>query len=121
MDPLLGPFTVVERAPGTYTVSGEIDMATAPELDDLAAVHGPLVLDLQGVSFIDSMGIAALVRLHKRCDHDGCTLRIEACSRPVERVLQLVGLYETFIADGADGDGQHPSRTEVEASAATGD
>jgi anti-anti-sigma factor len=115
MDPLLGPFTVVERAPGTYSIFGEIDMATAPALDGLADVHGPLLLDLHGVSFIDSMGIAALVRLHKRCDHDGCTLRIEACSPSVERVLRLVGLYETFTADGVEsGDG-------VEPRAATGD
>jgi anti-anti-sigma factor len=98
---LLGPVTVVERAPGRFTITGEIDLATAAQLDGLEDVHGALLLDLHGVTFMDSSGIAALVRLAERCPHQDCTLQIEACSLPVERVLRIVGLYDILSKDEA--------------------
>ena len=60
--PVLGPLAMLERAPGRYSITGELDLATAPQLDHLEDVHGPLLLDLHGVTFMDSSGIAALVR-----------------------------------------------------------
>jgi anti-anti-sigma factor len=59
------------------------------------------VLDLHGVSFMDSSGISALVRLYQRCDHHDCTFRIDACSPNVERVLRIVGVYERFTTNGS--------------------
>ena len=52
-------------------VSGEVDMACAPELlDTLLAADvpsgGTLVLDLAGVTFMDSTGISALVEAHQQ-------------------------------------------------------
>src|SRR5436190_1138740 len=100
MDPSLQPFTIDERAPGQFILSGELDMATAPRLNELTDVEGPLRLDLRGVSFMDSFGIAGLLRLYRRCERDGCSFLVESCSRPVERVLRIVGLYEIFTEDG---------------------
>ena len=99
MEPLLGPVTVVERAPGRFTITGEVDLAMARQLDALETVHGPLLLDLRGVTFLDSSGIRALLGLRQRCPHPDCTFQIEACSLPVERVLRIAGLYET-LTDG---------------------
>ena len=96
----LPPFTISEHAPGRFSLSGELDLATAPRLHQLADVHGPILLDLQGVTFIDSSGIAKLLRLYRRCEHDGCSLQIEACSDRVESVLRLVDLYDVFTDDG---------------------
>jgi anti-anti-sigma factor len=93
----LPPFEMVERAPGRYSVLGEIDLATSVHLRQLDGQHGSLVLDLHGVTFIDSTGVAALVRLRNRCRHDGCTFAIEAASEPVERVLQLVDLHDLLL------------------------
>ncbi len=50
---------------------GEIDMASAPRLRERIArlqVDGPphLVIDLTGVTFIDSLGLGALIGAHKR-------------------------------------------------------
>jgi anti-anti-sigma factor len=75
-------------------------MATVPRLDELADVHGPLLFDLRDVSFIDSCGIAAFVRLYRRCEDDGCSFLIEACSPQVERLLRIVGLYDILTEDG---------------------
>ena len=43
---------------------------------------------------MDSSGIRALLQLYQRCPHQSCTFQIEACSLPVERVLQIAGVYE---------------------------
>jgi anti-sigma B factor antagonist len=111
MQPLLGPVTVIERGPGRFTITGEIDLATARQLYELQDIHGPLLLDLHGVTFMDSSGIRALIQLTRRCPHGDCTLRIEACSLPVERVLRIAGVYEILTADGAphrsNGDGHN--------------
>jgi anti-sigma B factor antagonist len=100
MTSVLGPVTVVERAPGRFTISGEIDLATARQLYALETVHGPLLLDLHGVTFMDSSGIRALLQLHHRCPHRHCTFQIEACSLPVERVLRIAGVYDLLTDNG---------------------
>ena len=49
---------------------------------------------------MDSSGVAELVRLYQRCEHDGCSFQIEACSDRVESILRIVDLYDTFTEDG---------------------
>lgn len=101
MDSSLQQFTIYERAPGRFDLCGELDMATAPQMAELDDVEGALFLDLRAVSFIDSSGVAGLLRLYRRCERDGCTFLVESCSRPVERVLRIVGMYEIFTEDGS--------------------
>jgi anti-anti-sigma factor len=118
MDPSLQPFSIYERAPGRFNLCGELDMATAAQLTELEHVEGPLLLDLRDVSFIDSCGIAGLLRLYRRCQRDGCAFLIESCSRPVERVLRIVGLYEIFTEDGARPGPELPSSIAAQESGA---
>jgi stage II sporulation protein AA (anti-sigma F factor antagonist) len=77
----------IERFPDQFSLYGEIDAHTAPYLAELADVHRPLHLDLSGVTFMDSSGLAGLVRLYQRCQHAGCSFRIVDCSPQVERLL----------------------------------
>jgi anti-anti-sigma factor len=122
VDTLLGPVTIIERAPGRFSITGELDMTTASRLTELDDVHGTLVLDLHGVTFIDSKGIAALLRLYRRCDHDGCSFRIEAWSPQAERVLRVVGLHEIFTEDGVGhGPDRPPAGPKLESGAAASD
>ncbi len=100
MNRRLSPVTIVECGPGMLSVSGEIDMSTAGQLDELQEMHGPLRLDLDGVTFMDASGVAALVRLYQRCPHRDCTLLIDRCSAQVERVLRIVNLYSMLTVDG---------------------
>lgn len=85
-------------------VHGELDMATAPRL--ATALHGAaesadadVVLDLSGVSFIDSSAIATIVRGHRalQAAHRGLTVRNP--SRTVRRTLAVSGLsdYLTLV------------------------
>ena len=61
------------------TVAGEIDISTVTPLRErlfeVAASGAPLVVDLEQVSFIDSVGLAVLVGAAKRAAVHGSTLR----------------------------------------------
>jgi anti-sigma B factor antagonist len=83
------------------TVSGEVDLETAPQLGDHAlaalkdvSVH--LVLDLRGVTFMDSTGLKVLLATAHRVDLAGGSLVLVAATRPVHRILTLTGLDKTF-------------------------
>jgi len=87
-----------EGRPG-LAVCGEIDMATAPQLQDalhrLAAATDVPVLDFTGVTFLDSSGIKVLVRASQRADTARITIR-NPCDQIV-RTLQITGLSELFL------------------------
>jgi anti-sigma B factor antagonist len=89
---------MVSVADGVVRVRGDVDAHTAPRLEDeLTAVEGPLVIDLDEVGFMDSSGVAVLVRAHRqRCEDGG--LRIIALSRPVRRVLEICAVLDQFDA-----------------------
>jgi anti-sigma B factor antagonist len=123
----LEPFiTEVERRADVTFVRphGDLEIATAGRLH--ATLNGiesaeHLVLDLRGLSFIDSTGLHLLVTLHKRAQRDGFQLTLVAPAAPVEKAIQLCGLDETLpfveIVDAVQSDpgwvGARPSRRHV--------
>jgi anti-anti-sigma factor len=55
---------------------GELDLATAPDLEAvLAAQAGLVVVDLRKLSFIDVRGWRVLLETEARCRQDGMDLR----------------------------------------------
>jgi anti-sigma B factor antagonist len=94
---------------GVLVVHGEIDMANAFMLHDaIEVLTGPAVVDLAGVTFIDSTGIQVLIRQHQRRETVGEPLVVKDPSSQVLRVLDVAGLlgYLRINADGVDpGDG----------------
>jgi len=82
-------------------VQGEVDMFTAPKLrerlvETVDQGHYKVIVNLQGVSFMDSTGLGTLVGGLKRVkEHDG-TLGLVCSSRPVLRVLSITGLNNVF-------------------------
>jgi anti-sigma B factor antagonist len=82
-------------------VSGEIDMVTAESLYERATAlvdedTRVLVLDLRGVTFCDSLGVAALVRVYRHTSGHGCRLRVTNLRAHVAHVLQISGLDQMF-------------------------
>jgi len=53
-------------------VAGEIDLMTAPELDEcLGAAEGDVRIDMSAVTFVDSVGLSVLITHHGRRLRDG--------------------------------------------------
>ncbi len=82
-------------------VTGEIDIATAPELRcELEALsrgaHSPVVVDLAGVTFLDSSGISALVAARQALAGSDVTLVLLEPSSPVRLVLEMSGVDALF-------------------------
>ena len=78
-------------------VTGELDLALcvklAPELN--AALRSParaIVIDLEGVSLVDSSGIALLMNAFRRLDHAGRQLAIACPMGPQRRAFELTAL-----------------------------
>jgi stage II sporulation protein AA (anti-sigma F factor antagonist) len=108
------PFKVrSEEEDGVFvvTVEGELDMNTATDLErelerPVAAAQAPLLIDLSRCEFIDSTGIALIVRSWQTLD-DGGGERFALCGigHQVKRVLDITGLEETIPT--------HPSREQA--------
>ncbi|GAA4558023.1 STAS domain-containing protein [Pseudonocardia xishanensis] len=86
-------------------VRGEIDTLTAPllrtELDSRIPEAPLVVLDLSGVTFLGSAGLAVLVAAKDQVERAGHTLRLVCGSRIVTRALEATGLLGLFdVADG---------------------
>lgn len=82
-------------------VGGEVDVSVAGPLQDLLLgvmrTHSPsLLLDLSGVSFMDCAGIRALVQTRRRAESRNGSMRLVAASAAVRRIIDLVGLRDTF-------------------------
>lgn len=88
-------------------VDGEVDTLTADALQagldeavDAARVEGSgVVVDLTGVTFLASSGLAVLIGGARRVTGYGGRLRLVAASRSVTRPLQVTGadaLFETY-------------------------
>jgi anti-sigma B factor antagonist len=81
-------------------VSGEIDMAVAPQLLDAilcfatTSDRSTVAVDIRDVTFMDSRGIAALVEANKRLDGIGCRLILENPQPTVARVIDVTGVGE---------------------------
>jgi anti-sigma B factor antagonist len=89
----------------TVSVAGEVDTFTAPTLRsavdaELKGRPAELVLDLRGVRFLGSAGLALLVETQKSAGARGIVLRLIATTRPVIRPLEVTGLLPLFIITG---------------------
>lgn len=82
-------------------VGGEIDVYTAPKLRDkitelVAGGSYELVVDLEGVEFLDSTGLGVLVGgLKKVRAHDGM-LRLVCTQDRLLKIFRITGLAKVF-------------------------
>jgi anti-anti-sigma factor len=81
-------------------VEGELDMNTAADLERelegaLNPARTPLLIDLSRCEFIDSTGIALLVRSWQALDGDG-SFALCGVGAQVRRVLDVTGLEQAI-------------------------
>ncbi len=100
------PITVTGQGNAlTASLSGEIDHHGAKtmmnELGELIARRLPrhLVLDLSGVTFMDSSGIAVLLRTLREMNRLGGSLRVTAIPAQARRVLDAAGVGRLITLD----------------------
>lgn len=102
----IGPGLAVKSTEDTaalavVAVAGELDLATEPQFSsEVSAVlnlsRRVLVLDLNGLTFVGSAGLKALVELQLRAQDLGARLRLVLGRSPTGRLLELTGLRATF-------------------------
>jgi anti-anti-sigma factor len=82
------------------TVGGEVDALTAPELAAVVTAElaaAPLVVvDLDGVQFLGSVGLSVLVQANELATREDRHLRLVCHSRMINRVLDATGLRDQF-------------------------
>lgn len=99
--------TSTEDGVVTVKVVGEVDTFTAPVLrstldSQLEQSPRELVIDLSGVQFLGSAGLAVLVETQKSARSREVALRLIATTRAVTRPLEVTGLIDLFtIADSS--------------------
>ncbi|HYF72823.1 MAG TPA: STAS domain-containing protein [Nocardioides sp.] len=102
--PSFEPLTITVEQRGEVTVvwcAGEVDIATAGQLRTRvteALVDGPgdLVVVLDDVTFLDSLGLGALISAHKRARVLQGSFTIVCTSRPVLRVFDATAMHRVF-------------------------
>jgi anti-sigma B factor antagonist len=83
------------------SVRGEVDVYTAPRLRErlvemVSQGHHQVVVDLEGVDFLDSTGLGVLVGGLKRLrSHEG-DLKLVCTQRRILKVFEITGLTKVF-------------------------
>src|SRR5512143_4150929 len=96
--------SLTTRTEGDHTivsVAGEIDVYTAPKLreqliDLVSSGAYHLIVDMEGVDFLDSTGLGVLVGGLKRVRaHDG-SLRLVCTQERILKIFRITGLTKVF-------------------------
>jgi anti-sigma B factor antagonist len=90
---------VPERDVVRVRAIGSLDMATAPVLEQRLeelrdAGFRRLIVDLGGLSFMDSTGLHLALKWHAAARQDGFEIGFAPGPRAVQRVFELTGLTE---------------------------
>jgi anti-sigma B factor antagonist len=93
----------LERHPSAVTVAhvtGDVDLASADVfregLAESVASGDAFVLDLDGVTFMGSLGFSVLVETHHETERRNIKWGIVAGSSPITRPLRITGLEQVL-------------------------
>jgi anti-anti-sigma factor len=81
------------------TLHGEIDLATAQELEDalrqgLEEARRRLVVDLRALQFVDSTGLSVLMRLDRHARDSARQLVVVKGPPEIQRVFDITGVSD---------------------------
>jgi anti-sigma B factor antagonist len=109
---VLGPLDIEISSQPERTVvalAGELDMSTAPELEEAirscAEAADELILDLSGLTFMDSSGLRAILGGERFCSEHRCKCLVaEEVPRQVKDLFEIAGVLDHFTTqDRRDG------------------
>jgi anti-sigma B factor antagonist len=86
-------------------IAGDVDLATTPIVSNkieslFREPMGSLALDLGSVTFLDSAGIAALLRAQSLAVEHDVPISFTSVSVEVRRIFKSAGLAEVFGQEG---------------------
>jgi anti-anti-sigma factor len=100
----------------TVQLAGELDLSTADRFrDELARVEAlepaNVIVDLRGVTFMDSTGLRLLLGAQRSCEEDGRRFAIIRGQQQVQDLFRVAGLDEVFeiVGDPAELGGPPPA------------
>ena len=87
---------------GVVQAVGELDANSAERLraaldEVFAGGHPAVVIDLEGISFIDSSGLSVLIAAYKQASERDARLSLRSPSAAVTRLLEMTGQTERFL------------------------
>jgi anti-anti-sigma factor len=101
------PFEVSEHREDSrvrVSLRGELDLATADEVADhlrrLRERHDTVVLDLEGLTFIDAADVRVILRAAHHAQNDGWGFTVTPGSGVVRRVFELLDLDQFLPLEG---------------------
>jgi anti-sigma B factor antagonist len=88
-------------------LSGELDVSSTARLGDrfgelAAEVHSDVFVDVSGLTYIDSSGLASLVKAHRAFAAQGVRLVIVFPTAHVQRLFDICGLTSLLVVDPSD-------------------
>jgi anti-sigma B factor antagonist len=103
---------VTARPAGEFTVlavSGEIDMDSAPQLrekvlEQISDGTPRLIIDMSGVTFMDSSGLSVLVAALKRVSDNEGELRLVVTRERTMKLFRITSLDSVFSIHGSEQD-----------------
>jgi anti-anti-sigma factor len=92
-----------EEPNGTVRIAlrGDLDIASGPSLEAVlrSLAASPVLLGLEHLAFLDSMGVAVLVRAHLGFQEAGGALRMTGQRGEVSRCFEIMGFTQPFEFD----------------------
>jgi anti-anti-sigma factor len=97
----------LQRGCRDVQIEGELDLAVAGRLDEVLTTAAEqcsrVLVGLERCAFIDSSGIAVILRAHNRMQEEGHRLVVYAPTDQVLRVLSMTGLTSNgLVFDSAE-------------------
>jgi anti-sigma B factor antagonist len=93
----------------TVALDGEVDVYTAPRLKEelVTVIEGGcshVIVDLEGVGFIDSSGLGVLVSALRRARERDGAVRIVCTRESILKIFRITGLDKVFpiFADASE-------------------
>ena len=88
----------------TIVVVGEFDVTGTARFwasvsEALATQPSSVIVEARGLTFIDSSGLAALIRAREAADEAGVAFRVDEPSPPLRRIAEVAGV-EDLLLDG---------------------
>lgn len=90
---------VVDGTVHTIVLRGELDLATAPLLEEaIGGIDGAgaVKLDLGALEFIDSTGVRATLAAREHCTRRGVAFTVIPGPKQVQRLFEIVGLLDVL-------------------------